>query len=200
MIRTPEALIPYVLAIACVLAGYVWHLGDSVGGLGRTITLGQAEIGGPFQLVDQNGEARSDRDFRGRYMLVYFGYTHCPDVCPLTLEEMADALDKLGKPKSVRIVPVFITVDPARDTPKVMKAYLAPFGDAFVGLSGDAKAVMAAERAYRVYARRHALPGGDYAMDHSSTMYLMGPDGRFVTTYEEVDGPDKIAADLRARL
>jgi cytochrome oxidase Cu insertion factor (SCO1/SenC/PrrC family) len=192
MIRTPLALVPYVLAIAAVIAGVLWHAGDLVG------TQGAAMVGGPFALVDQEGAARSDRDFRGRYMLIYFGYTFCPDVCPATLGVMSDAMQKLGDPK--RIVPIFITIDPARDKPAVLKTYLKSFGPAFVGLTGSDKALGDAARAYRVYFAKHPLPGGGYAMDHSSTIYLMGPDGKFVTYYDETIGPDALADDLRKRL
>jgi protein SCO1/2 len=199
MIRTPVALIPWLLAIAAVVAGVLWQAGDQVGGLGRTVSAGRADIGGPFRLVDQNGDTRTDADFRGRFLLVYFGYSFCPDVCPTTLQEMSDALGKLG-PKRDRVVPVFITVDPARDTPRALKEYLKSFGPDFVGLTGGMKQVEQAARAYHVYIRKHPLPGGNYAMDHSGVIYLMGPDGRFVTYYEDEIGPDKMAEDMKKRL
>ncbi len=199
MIRTPIALIPYLLAFAAVVAGVLWQAGDRIGGLGRTVSAGEADIGGPFTLVDQNGKTRTDADFRGRFLLIYFGYSFCPDVCPTTLQEMSDAFGKLGANKS-RVVPVFITVDPARDTPRVLKEYLKSFGPDFVGLTGSLKQVSQAARVYRVYIRRHPLPGGNYSMDHSGVIYLMGPDGRFVTYYEDEIGPDKMAEDLRRRL
>ncbi len=199
MIRSPEAFIPYMLALALVLGGLLWNLGDRVGGLGRVVSFGDARIGGPFALTDQNGETRSDKDFRGRWMLVYFGYTHCPDVCPLTLEEMADVMDRLG-PEAARVAPIFISIDPARDTPKVMKAYVAAFGKNFVGLTGSEKEVAQAARQYRVYYKKRAVKTGGYGMDHSGEIYLMNPDGRFATVYEEEQGPDKIADDLRKRL
>ena len=156
-------------------------------------------IGGPFTLTDQNGNAVRDADFRGRYMLVYFGYTYCPDVCPTTLAVMADALDKLG-PQAAKVVPIFITVDPARDSPKVLKDYLAAFGPRFVGLTGPLASVQAAAGEYHVFFRKHAEPGGAYSVDHSSTIYLMGPNGRFITYYDETAGPDGIAKDLEKRL
>jgi len=199
MIRTPEALIPYVFALAAVLGGMAWHLGDQVGGLGRTIVTGEASIGGPFHLTDQNGATYTDRNLRGHWSLLYFGYTHCPDVCPITLTLIADTLDKLGA-KASRITPVFITVDPARDTPKVMKQYVASFGKAFVGLSGSDAQIAQVLKEYRVYAKKRPLPNGDYGMDHSGVIYLMDPEGKFAGTYEEVSGPDKIADDLRKRL
>ncbi len=199
MIRTPEALIPYIMACAAVLAGLLWHVADSVPRLGQTSVFGAAEIGGPFSLIDQNGKRAGDEDFRGRWMFIYFGYTHCPDVCPITLTEMADVMDRLG-PKAARVAPVFITVDPARDKPKTMKDYIASFGPRFAGLSGDVRAIENVEREYRVAAIKHPLPGGDYTMDHSGTMYLMDPNGKFAMDYDEGDGPEKIAADIKKRL
>ena len=198
MIRTPAALIPYIVAVAAIVAGLLWHAGDLTAGLGRNVESGIAEIGGPFTLIDQNGKTQTAASFHGRFMLVYFGYSFCPDVCPTTLAEMASALDKLG-PKRGRIVPVFITIDPERDTPRVLKDYMKSFGADFVGLTGSAAAIAQAAHAYHVYIKKHPLPGG-YAMDHSGVIYLMGPDGRFITYYEETIGPDGLAADLRRRL
>ncbi|MBV8978035.1 MAG: SCO family protein [Alphaproteobacteria bacterium] len=199
MVRTPQALIPYLAMLAAVLAGLLWNLGDNAARLGVTLVSGTARVGGPFQLIDQDGHARSDRDFRGRYMLVYFGYSFCPDVCPTTLAVMAGALERLG-PAAARIVPIFVTVDPARDTPAVLKTYLNSFGPRFVGLTGAPPALAAMAREYHVYTARHPLAGGTYAMDHSSEIYLMRPDGRFITFYEERIGPEGLAKELRARL
>ena len=166
MIRTPLALVPYLLAIAAVAAGLLWNAGDQIGGLGRTVSTGQATLGGPFTLIDQDGTTKSVADFGGRFMLIYFGYSFCPDVCPTTLQEMADAFAKLGSKKS-RVVPVFITVDPARDTARVLKDYLKSFGPEFVGLTGDAKQIAQAARAYRVFIRKPPLPGGNKSKDQS---------------------------------
>ena len=199
MIRTPAALIPYLLMLACFIGGLLWHAGDLTPRLGRNVAFGTADIGGGFALTDQNGIARTEADFHGRFMLIYFGYSDCPDVCPTTLNMIADALAKLG-PKAARIVPVFITVDPARDTPPVLGTYMKSFGPQFVGLTGSAKAIAAVEHAYHVYVVRHALPGGGYAFDHSSAIYLMGPDGRFVAYFDESIGPDGLARALRERL
>jgi protein SCO1/2 len=198
MIRTPEALIPYILAIAVVLGGFAWHLGDSVGGLGRTVTFGEASICGPFTLTDQNGKVYTDKNLRGHWTLLYFGYTHCPDVCPLTLQLMGDVMDKLGA-KAARVTPLFITVDPARDTPAVMQQYVAVFGKQFIGLTGSEAQIAPVLKEFRVYAKKRPVAGGDYAMDHSGSIYLLDPTGKFAGTYEEVLGPDKIAADLKAR-
>src|ERR1700734_3768599 len=124
MIRTPEALIPYILLCAFVAAGALWRLSGGAGGQVSSSGALSSSIGGPFALIDQNGAPRSDRDFHGRFTLLYFGYSFCPDVCPTTLAMMADALDKLGA-QANRIVPVFVTIDPARDTPKILKSYLS---------------------------------------------------------------------------
>ncbi len=199
MIRTPQALIPYLIALTFVLSGWIWHLGDSVPGFGSATVQGTAHVGGPFALIDQTGAVRKDSDFRGRLMLVYFGYSNCPDVCPTTLGVMADAMDRLG-PKAKGVVPIFITTDPARDTPKVLALYMKAFGPEFVGLTGDPSAIAAAEKAYHVYAKRRDLPGGGYAMDHSSVVYLMGPDGNFLKAYDDALLPDQLAKDLEKNL
>jgi protein SCO1 len=198
MIRSPEALIPYVLMAAMVLGGAAWNLSARMG-TAQQVTSGEADIGGHFTLTDQNGAIRTDKDFRGRWMLVYFGYTHCPDVCPLSLEMMGDTLAKLG-PQKKEIVPIFITVDPARDTPPVLKQYMLAFGKTFIGLTGTPEQIDAVTKEYRVYFKKRPIKGGGYSMDHSSEIYLMDPHGTFVTYYTEVDGPDKVAADLKKRL
>ncbi|MGA7676363.1 MAG: SCO family protein [Rhizomicrobium sp.] len=199
MIRTPLALILYLIAAVAVAAGLLWHASDSFSGANRVVSQGEVLIGGPFVLTDQDGKTRRSADFRGRFMLVYFGYSYCPDICPTTLAVMADALEKLG-PEAARVTPVFITVDPERDTPGVLKAYLKSFGSRFVGLTGDEKAVAAAARAYRVYYQKRPLKGGGYAMDHSSQIYLMGPDGKFIANYDETLGPDGLAQALKKQV
>jgi protein SCO1 len=140
-----------------------------------------AEIGGNFMLIDQDGHAVTDEQFRGKWLLVYFGYTHCPDACPTALTDMADALDHLDPAKRQKIQAIFITVDPARDTPAVMRDYVGAFeGANFVGLTGTQEQVSVAEAVYRVQARRYDFAGRDYAMSHAATIDIMGPDGRFV--------------------
>jgi protein SCO1/2 len=199
MLRNKQALIPYLLLIAALVGGLLWHESETVPGLGRTVVTGQAQVGGPFRLTDQTGKSVSDRDFRGRYMLIYFGYSFCPDICPTTLQVMADAIGKLGD-KAARITPVFITIDPERDTPKVLKEYMNAFGPNFVGLTGSAAAIKDVEKKYRVYAEKKPLKGGNYGMDHSSVLYLMGPDGRLVTYYDEAISPDNLAKELRGKI
>ena len=199
MLRNKQALIPYLLLIAALVGGLLWHESETVPGLGRTVVSGQAQVGGPFHLTDQNGKSVSDRDFRGRYMLIYFGYSFCPDVCPTTLQVMADAIARLGG-KAGRITPVFITIDPERDTPKVLKEYMNAFGPNFVGLTGSAAAIKDVEKKYRVYAEKKPLQGGNYGMDHSSVLYLMGPDGGLVSYYDEAISPDNLAKELRSKI
>ncbi len=198
MVRT-KALIPYVFALAAVLGGWLWHAGDQVAGFGRMSESGVANIGGPFTLTDQDGQTRTDAEFRGRYMLVYFGYSNCPDVCPVSLGVIADAVERLG-PKAARVAPIFITVDPERDTPQILKQYLAVFSPKLIGLTGSDKNIRQVVKEYHVYVSRHATQGGNYSVDHSNIIYLMGPNGRFVADYDETLGPDGLAAALRKYL
>ncbi len=162
---------------------------------------GKALVGGPFSLVDQTGKRVSDADFRGRYLLVFFGYTYCPDVCPAALQVISAALDKLGPAGDV-ITPVLITIDPARDTAEKMGAYVKSFHPRFVGLTGTPAEVSAAIKAYRVYAKK--VPDernpADYTMDHSSIVYLMGPNGGLVAFSPEITKADVLADQLRKGL
>lgn len=148
----------------------------------RVETSGKALIGGPFELVGKDGSTVTDKVFRGKYMLVFFGYTHCPDICPAELQVMAAALDGLGKDAD-KVVPIFITVDPERDTPRVVADYVMNFGPRFVGLSGTPEQIAKAAKAYRVTFEKHqeAGAGDNYSVDHSAIAYLMGPDGEYIT-------------------
>ena len=157
-----------------------------------------AAIGGPFTLTDGAGKAVTDRTFRGKFMLVYFGYTFCPDVCPTTLNDVAQAMDKLGTDAD-KLQPLFITVDPARDTPEVMRQYAAAFSPSLTGLTGSAAQIATVAKEYRVYYAPHKTgPNpGDYTMDHSSILYVMDPAGRFAGIIRADEGPDAMAADLK---
>ena len=142
------------------------------------------KIGGPFSLVDHLGRAVTDRDFRGRFMLIFFGYTFCPDICPTELQTVADAIDRMG-PAGGKVQPIFISVDPERDTVAVLKDYVPNFHPRLAGLTGTKEQVAAVARAYRVFYRKERAPGSrvgdadaDYLMSHSSFIYLVGPDGR----------------------
>ena len=154
-------------------------------------------IGGPFRLQDGTGRTVTEQEFRGRWMLVYFGYTHCPDACPTALQDMASAVDKLSAPERKQVQILFITVDPARDTPGVMRSYVSAFGPEVEGLTGSPGAIAQAAREYRVYYARHEEKGGDYSMDHSSIIYLMDKKGRFVRVFTAQDTPDEVASELR---
>lgn len=162
---------------------------------------GSTSIGGPFTLMDQNGRERRDRDFRGQMMLVYFGYTYCPDVCPTELVKMGAALDELGK-DGEGVTPVFITVDPARDTPERMREYASNFHPRLVALTGDAEAVTRAAKAYRVYFARSkdSGEGDDYLMDHTSIIYLMGTDGQYLEHFTQGIDASRMAARIRPHL
>ncbi len=199
MFKTKEALIPYLLLVAAVAGGLLWHESENVPRLGRTVSTGTTAIGGPFTLTDQDGARRSSRDFRGKYQLIYFGYTFCPDVCPTTLGVMAQALDTMGT-EGRRVVPIFITIDPERDTPAILKKYMAAFGENFVGFTGSAGEIAGVEKLYRVYAKKEAVEKTGYGMDHSSVIYLMGPDGRLVRYYDELISPDALAKDLKEKI
>jgi protein SCO1 len=154
-------------------------------------------VGGPFTLQDGNGRQVTDRDFRGKYVLVYFGYTFCPDVCPTTLNEVAEAMDRLGD-KADRVQPIFITVDPKRDTPAAVKQFAAAFSPRLIGLTGTPEQIAAVAQAYRVYYAEHRTGPGpnDYTMDHSSILYLMGPDGKFIAPIRADEPGAQMAADL----
>jgi protein SCO1 len=157
-----------------------------------------ALIGGPFSLEDGDGKTVSDQTLKGRPYLVYFGYTHCPDVCPTELARVSDILGKMGdKPIPV----LFITVDPERDPPKVMQDYVSSFNPAIVGLSGSPQAVEAAERTFRVFARKgQPQADGDYSMDHSSIVYLMDKNGAFVEAFNVERSPEEAAKELQKYL
>ena len=203
MWRNKQALIPYLLLILALAGGVLWHESRQVPGLGKVVSTGIADVGGPFRLVDHTGKTVTERDFRGRYMLIYFGYSYCPDVCPTTLGVVAEALQKLGS-QGQRVTPILITIDPERDTPQVLAEYMKAFGPTFVGLTGSEAAIKDAEKKYRVYAAKKPLDSskgseGNYGVDHSSVLYLMGPDGRLVNFYDEAVSPDDLAKDLRLR-
>jgi protein SCO1/2 len=197
----PVWLLPYILLTACVAAATLWHLG-SLREQNTVVSVPTGEtaaIGGPFSLIDQDRVPRTEKDYSGKFMLVFFGYTFCPDVCPTTLAVISAALDKLG-PRADKIVPIFISVDPKRDTPEKLKNYLASFGPRFVGLTGADKNVAEAAKAYRVYYQAHTGEGDNYSVDHSSVIYLMSPDGRFIVNYSLETSPDALAQDLGTRL
>jgi protein SCO1/2 len=165
-------------------------------------TSGTALIGGPFTLVGHDGKPVTDRAFRGKYMLVFFGFTHCPDICPAELQVMSAALDELG-PKANDIIPIFITLDPERDTPKAVADYVANFNPRFVGLTGTSDQVAEAAKAYRVTYSKFQEEGAgpeDYTIDHSALVFLMGKDGEYLTHFAYGTPAAKMAETLKRYL
>jgi protein SCO1/2 len=158
-----------------------------------------AAIGGPFQLTDQHGKAITDKSLRGKPTLIFFGYTHCPDVCPTSLFEMSEVLRAMGKDAD-KVNAVFISVDPERDTPATMKDYLSSFDPHLEGLSGDPAETAKVITSYRVYAKKVPTKDGDYTMDHTALIYLMDRVGRFVSPFNLKRTPEEAAAELKQYL
>lgn len=155
-------------------------------------------VGGPFALIDQDGHVVTERSYAGKWRLMYFGYTFCPDVCPTDVQKMAQAMTLFARSdpgRAAKVVPIFVTVDPERDTPAVMKTFVRAFSPAMVGLSGAPTAVAAAAKAFRVYAHK-AGTGRDYLVDHTSATYLMDPANRPVSFVDHGATPAAIAAEL----
>ena len=173
---------------------------------GRALFLAPSEtptLGGPFTLVNSAGETVTQADFAGRHMLIYFGYTYCPDICPTSLQTVALALNSLPDSQQDKIVPLFITVDPRRDTPELVGDYAGFFHPRIIGLSGSQEQIDAVVRAYRVYANRVDEAGRpapedslEYLVDHSSVLYLMGPDGTFIRHFSHGISPQDLAEGL----
>ena len=204
--RAPARQQPRLLLAAALLAGFAilgagafvaLDLRDSPRGAAGTLL--SSAIGGPFKLVDQNGKTVTNTDLEGKWLLVYFGYTHCPDACPTALNNIALALRDLGAEKQ-QVRPVFITVDPERDTSSAMKDYVQAFDAPIVALTGSDAAIAQAAKEYRVYYAKHAEAGGEYSMDHSSIIYVMDPKGRFTASFTGEDPPAQIAARLKKLL
>ena len=164
-------------------------------------SVGQALVGGPFTLTDHTGKRVTDREFRGKFLLVFFGFTNCPDVCPTALQVMAAALERLG-PNAQRITPVFVSVDPEHDTPALLAAYVSSFHPRLVGLTGSPAEIDAVAKAYRVYVKKVNDPKSTagYTMDHSSIIYVMGPDGTYRTHFTHATTPNAMADRLTGML
>ena len=196
-------------AIACLLLAFVLVQGarllsgpQGAPPGGTVINTAGADIGGPFTLTDTSGKRVSDKDFRGRYMLIYFGYSFCPDVCPTELQAMGRALDLVG-PAAEKIVPVFITVDPARDKGKELADYVRAFHPRMIGLTGAREDIDAVTKAYRVYYKLGApsTPGAtDYLVDHTSFVYLVGPDGKLAALFRGNSGAEALAEGIKGAL
>jgi cytochrome oxidase Cu insertion factor (SCO1/SenC/PrrC family) len=160
-------------------------------------TSGKALIGGPFTLTDTTGKQVTDKDYRGRYMLVFFGFTACPDICPAGMQLISAALDKVGA-KAENVTPIFISVDPERDTPQKLAGYVKNFSPRIVGLTGTPAQIAAVAKAYKVFYEKtpnEAAPA-DYGMNHTSIIYLMSPDGEYVTHFTPMTSADAMAEKL----
>ena len=162
-------------------------------------TVKPSAVGGPFHLTDQTGRAVTEADFKGKAFLVFFGFTHCPDICPTTLFEISEVLNRLG-PDAEQVAALFISVDPERDTPAKLKDYLADFHPRIFGLTGTPAQIEAVVKEYRVYAKKVPLAGGDYTMDHSAVVYLMDKQGRFIAPFNVKRSAEQAAADLKRQL
>lgn len=157
---------------------------------------GIASIGGPFEMVDQTGKTVTEADFLGKPSVFFFGFTHCPDVCPTTLYEMSTYLEELGEDAD-KLNVAFVTVDPERDTPEIMGDYITPFDDHIVALSGTPEQVAKMGKAWRVYSRRVDQDDGEYTMDHTATIYMMDADGKFVGTIAYGEDSETVLAKLK---
>ena len=196
MDRTTRPLIVVAAFASSLIVGLVvvlWMLG----GL-RGVTA-PAAIGGPFQLTDQAGQTVTEKNLQGKPTLIFFGFTHCPDVCPTSLFEISEVLRAMGGDAD-RVNAWFVSVDPERDTAVAMKDYLSSFDPHLKGLTGDPDAVAKVISGFRVYAKKVPLKDGDYTMDHTALIYLMGRDGKFVAPFNLKRTPEAAAADLKRYL
>jgi protein SCO1/2 len=190
--RLAHALAFAIVAAAALLAGALPALAA-----GSASSRAAGGIGGAFTLVDQDGRTVTDESYRGKWLLVYFGYTHCPDTCPMALGNMAAAFDRLDARLRARLQAIFVTVDPQRDTPAVLKDYVEAFeGANIVGLSGTQAQVAALESAYRVHAQRRDEADGEYSIDHTSFIHIVDPAGRFVGLISDLMPPERLANRL----
>jgi protein SCO1/2 len=196
MDRTTRPLV-IIAAFAGSLAVGLLLMLWAMGGLKNVAA--PAAIGGPFQLTDQAGHTVTEKSLQGRPTLIFFGFTHCPDVCPTSLFEISEVLKALGKDAD-RVNAYFISVDPERDTTAAMKDYLSSFDPHLEGLTGNPDEVSKAITAYRVYAKKVPLKDGDYTMDHTALIYLMDRDGKFVAPFNLKQTPEQAAADLKRYL
>jgi cytochrome oxidase Cu insertion factor (SCO1/SenC/PrrC family) len=193
----------FALAVATVAALVIagaaaWFL---LAPAGRSMAGGEALVGGPFTLTDQHGQEVTEQDFAGRYMLIYFGYTYCPDFCPMSLSNMTQALDMLPPEEAEQVVPILITVDPERDTVEQLAEYAPLFHPRLVALTGTPEQTKEAAKAYRVYFSKAGNgDGSDYLMDHSTFIYLMGPEGEYVRHFSHSATPEEIAAGIEAAI
>jgi protein SCO1/2 len=194
--------IPLTLAILIAATSAHPHVTPhrSAAELKDVLKFNRETIGGPFTLVDGQGRQRSDTEFRGKLLLVYFGYTSCPDVCPTDLAQIGAAIDALG-PAGDAVQPLFITLDPARDTPRVLAGYVHNFHPRLVGLGGSASAIQRTADAYRVFARKVPIGRkGDYGFDHAANTYLMDREGKYLGFFPPGTSAARMAEIIRTHL
>lgn len=183
----------FAVSLAVGLLATLWLMGGFRG------TTAPAAIGGPFRLTDQSGQTVTEKSLAGRPTIIFFGFTHCPDICPTALFEMSEVLRAMG-PDADKVNAYFVSVDPERDTPAAMKDYLSSFDPHLKGLTGSADEVAKVLTAYRVYAKKVPLKDGDYTMDHTALVYLMDSKGNFVRPFDLKRKPEEAAADLKRYL
>jgi cytochrome oxidase Cu insertion factor (SCO1/SenC/PrrC family) len=195
------ALIAWIVALVAGAGWFVWTVVGERSAGGVATAPGAAAIGGPFSLVDQDGKPFTEANLKGKPTIIYFGFTYCPDVCPTSLLILQTALEQMGPEKAKKIRPVFMSVDPERDTPAVLKDYLGNVGPEFIGLTGSVEQVAAAAKAFRVYHQKVPNKAGDsYTVDHSSIFYVLDRNGRFVRHFTHESKPEQIRAALEQLL
>lgn len=194
-----------LIVAVIVVVGFLGFLGlqwfGPKGEGDEAVSSGPVQIGGPFTLTDQDGKTVSDKDFAGKLMLVYFGFTNCPDICPTGLQTIAIAMDELGA-AGAKVQPILITVDPERDTPPVMKEYVQAFHERLIGLTGTPEQIAAVARAYRVYYQKVQLKDSSlgYSVDHSGFIYLMDGQGRYLAHFRHDATPNQMADRIKSKL
>ncbi|MFC3714448.1 SCO family protein [Sphingoaurantiacus capsulatus] len=196
--RIPFALLAGVLLILCAAAGALLYRAQS-GGSGETPPLAGADIGGPFALVDGDGAAVTEKSYPGQWKLIYFGYTFCPDICPTDMQQLAQGLrqfEKADATRAAKVQPLFVTIDPARDTGPVVKTFTAAFHPRFIGLTGTQPQIDAALKTFRVYASKGAGTADAYLMDHSAIAYIFDPAGKPISFLPQGSSPEAVAAEL----
>ncbi|MGE0719668.1 MAG: SCO family protein [Alphaproteobacteria bacterium] len=207
MIRQPmsrpgrRALIIFAVGFGLLVVALAALYAGRIGGTARLAEVTGPQIGGPFAMTDQDGRKVTEASWPGRHLLVFFGFTHCPDVCPLALGEVSMALDTLGKADAVRLQPLFVTVDPERDTAAALKDYLMAFDERILGLTGTPEEVAAMARAYRVYYKKTPVQGAlGYTMDHSAFVYLISPQGKLEAFFTHETKGDAMAQKIKGFL
>jgi protein SCO1/2 len=199
MSRTARILVGIVLGLAAAALIATWQIAQERGA-GTGTASGTAAVGGPFTLVDQTGRTVTEADYAGKLKLIFFGYTYCPDICPTQLQTVAETMDALGS-DAAQVQPIFITIDPERDTPAQLAAYVKLFHPALVGLTGTPEQIAKVAKEYRVYfARVEQGAPGEYLMDHGTYVYLMGRDNSLITVFDPRATADAMAKVVRQHL